>query len=320
VPFIATNKADWTGKGGIMYLIVGASGMLGSAVARRLLAEGKSVRATSRDPQKLEGLARLGAEVVAADLRDPVSLARACQGAEKVLVAVHAVMGKGSNRSEAVDDQGHCVLIDAAKKAGVAHFVYASVWGAAPDHPVDFLRTKYRVEEYLRASGLSFTILRPTAFMEFHAHVMIGQPLAQKGKVTLFGRGRAKRSFVAVDDVAAYAMIALDDPAAPGKVIEIGSENFTNLEVAHLYARLLGIQPKIGHVPPGMLRLMSGLIRPFHPGLSRIMHWSYVEDSRDAAFDLSHILQDYPVRPVGLEEWARRKLAAEVAVPVKEMA
>ncbi len=57
-------------------------------------------------------------------------------------------------------------LIDAAKVAGAKYFIFVSVQGASPDSPLEFFRIKYRTEEYLRASGLNFTILRPSAFMD----------------------------------------------------------------------------------------------------------------------------------------------------------
>src|SRR5579872_3719215 len=102
-----------------MILIVGASGRLGGTVARRLLAEGRPVRALSRAPERLADLARPGAEVVTADLRDPASRARACAGTRMVLAAAHAVVGKGDNQPRAVDDAGNRALIDAARAAGV---------------------------------------------------------------------------------------------------------------------------------------------------------------------------------------------------------
>ena len=149
-----------------MILIVGASGKLGQAVARRALQAGRAVRALSRQPEeRLIELKAAGAEVMAGDLRDPDSLRRACAGVTHVVASAHAILGRGAERSALVDDRGHRDLIDAAKAAGVAHFCYISVRGASPDHPAASVRYKYAVEQYLRASGLPFTIVRPAPFL-----------------------------------------------------------------------------------------------------------------------------------------------------------
>src|SRR5260370_31515992 len=160
-------------------------------------------------------------EIVSGDLRDLASLTSACQGVEQVLAAAHALDGKGDNNPRTVDDMGNRQLIYAAKDAGVKHFVYMSVQGASPDSPLEFFRIKYRTEEYLRASGLNFTILRPGAYMELWAQ-LIGQPIREQGKTTIFGRGNNAINFVSVQDVARFVSIALDDPRARNAVIEVG--------------------------------------------------------------------------------------------------
>src|SRR4051812_26471031 len=150
-------------------LVVGATGALGRPVVRLLRERGVAVRALNRHPAQANDLAALGAEVVAGDLADPHSLARACAGATRVLAAAHGLLGRGRARSEAVDDVGHRSLI-AARSAGVRRFVYTSGYGVGPDHPIDFFRTKHAIEQALAASGLDAVVLRPTAFMEHHVH------------------------------------------------------------------------------------------------------------------------------------------------------
>ena len=292
-----------------MILIVGASGKLGQLVARQALAAGKPVRAFSRRPEEqLAALKAAGAEVAAGDLRDPESLRRACAGVTHVVASAHAIFGRGAERSALVDDQGHRDLIDAAKAAGVAHFCYISILGAAPDHPSAFVRYKYAVEEYLRASGLPFTIVRPSAFLETHAYQMIGQPILEKGKTTLFGQGTGHRNFVSVENVADLILRIWDDPQAVGQTIEIGGpreNNLTNNEVAALFERIAGRQAKVSHVPRGVLTVMSPLLRPLHPGLSQVMALALYEDTHDTTFDATPLLRRYPLTLTRLEDWIR---------------
>ena len=194
-----------------MILVIGSTGVLGHETTRQLLEAGHKVRAMTRDPQKAADLAALGAEVVQGDLIDPASLQKACQGVEAVLAAAHQLMGTGKYSSKAVDDDGHRALIDAAKEAGVRHFVYVSVQMASETNPVDFCRTKFKIEEYLKASGLSYTILRPPAFMEWHVHNLLGAAILAIGKGTVYGAGNNPINFMAGKDVARFAVLALTD-------------------------------------------------------------------------------------------------------------
>ena len=104
-----------------------------------------------------------------------------------------------------MDDAGHRALFVAARSAGVQRLVYTSAFGSAPDHPVDFFRTKHSIEQALAASGLDHVVLRPTAFMEHHAHNFNGKGLLDKGKVQLIGAGTKPRNFICAEDLAAFA-------------------------------------------------------------------------------------------------------------------
>lgn len=293
-----------------MILIVGASGFLGHEVARLLLLQGQSVRVLVRTPAKVDDLKQMGAEIMQGDLIDQPSLQRACQGVERVLVAAHSILGKGKYKSEAVDDRGHRTLIDAAKAAGVSHFVYISILGASADHPVDFFRTKYHIEEYLRKSGLSYTILRPTAFMEWHAHIFNGKSILESGKTSLLGNGTKPRNFIAVCDAAQFAVLALTDPRLKNRTLEIGGPgNFSNNEVSELYGKLAGVTPKVSHMPAGMAKVMSVALKPFQPGISRIMYvGSLPDDAFSERFDPSALLAEFPIGLTTLEDFIKERV------------
>ena len=293
-----------------MILIVGATGYLGRETVRQLLAAGYPVRAAARDPQKADDLAKLGAEVVQADLNEPASLARACQGVDEVLATAHSLLGSGKNNSAQVDGVGHRALIDAAKTAGVKHFVYTSMLGVGPNHPIDFCRTKYQTEGYLKASGLNYTILRPSAFMEWHAHNFLGKGILETGKTSILGGGNNPVNFVAVKDVARFAVLALTDPRAKGQTIEIGGpENFTKNEVAAMYGRISGREPKISHLPVPVMHIMGFVLRPFNEGVSRIMRLGAYENSADMKFDPRQTEERFPVPLTRLEDFIREKVA-----------
>src|SRR5215216_4344713 len=301
-----------------MILVVGANGVLGRQVAKLLLSQGQQVRLLVRTPSKVDDLKKIGAEVLQGDLIDPLSLTRACQGVDQVVAVAHSLLGKGKYTSEAVDDAGHRALIDAAKAAGVAHFVYTSILGAAPDHPIDFFRTKQQIEEYLKASGLQYTILRPAAFLEWHAHVFNGKSILESGKTSLLGKGTKLRNFIAVRDVAQFAVAALTDPKLKNRTMEIGGpQNLTNNQVSELYGKIAGVTPRVSHMPPLVAKAMSIMLKPFQPGISRIMYMGSLPDGAfSEKFDPAALLIEFPMHLTTLEEFVRERVVETKQLPV----
>ena len=295
-----------------MILIVGASGRLGGVVVQRLLAQGKALRVMTRNRPALAYLEQQGVEIVSGDLRDPASLVSACQGVEQVLAAAHALDGKGNNNPQTVDDIGNRHLIDAAKAAGVKHFVFVSVQGASPDSPLEFFRIKYHTENYLRASGLNFTILRPAAYMELWVQ-LIGQPIREQGKTTIFGRGNNPINFVSVEDVASLVSVALEDARAHNVVIEFcGPQNLTMNQVAEIFERTSGRQAKKRHIPLLMLRVMSILMQPLNPTMSRLIRNGIYMDTANLRCDASETASAFGIKLTALEEVARRAITNNV--------
>lgn len=297
-------------------LVVGATGALGRPVVRGLLARGVAVRAACRHPETAGDLAALGAEVVACDLTDAASLARACQGTQRVLAAAHGLLGRGRWRSEAVDDAGHRALFAAAKAAGVRRLVYTSAYGVGPGHPIDFFRTKHAVEQALAASGLDAVVLRPTAFMEHHAHNFNGKGLLDKGKVQLIGAGTKPRNFVCAEDVAAFAVRALLEDPPPFRTLDIGGPgHYSNVEIAALYARVAQVPLRVGHLPAGVAGFLSVVARPLHPGMARVMQLMSLPDAAfperfDGAAALS---RDHGLPLRTLEEFVQQQVRAHRA-------
>jgi uncharacterized protein YbjT (DUF2867 family) len=293
-----------------MILIVGASGVLGGRIANLLLDAGKPVRALGRTPAKLEALRARGAEVVQGDLRDRASLDRACAGVRQVLTTAAAFE---TRQMAQVDGQGNRNLVDAARAAGVAHFVFTSAHAARADSPVDFFRAKFAAEEYLRASGVPWTVLRPAAFMERWGET-IGGAIAGKGIATILGSGENPINFVSVEDVARVAVQVLDDPDAPGRSVPIGGpENLSMEEVARIYERVLGVTAKRKRAPLPVMRILGAVTAPVSPVLSRMMRAGVMMDTTDQTLGPSETLRRYPIQPTRMEDWVRAHHAAPSA-------
>ncbi|MFN8385231.1 MAG: SDR family oxidoreductase [Anaerolineales bacterium] len=292
-----------------MILIVGVTGVLGRETARQLLAAGHKVRGTTRNPASAEDLKKQGVEIVQGDLIDHASLKKACQGADAVLASAHSLLGTGKYKSEAVDDEGHRALINAAKGAGVKHFVYVSAQGARGDHPTDFYRTKHKVENYLKASGLSYTILRPPAYMEWHVHNLLGATILTTGKTTIYGAGNNPNNFIAGVDVARFAVLALTDARLKNRSIDVGGpDNVTKNQVAEMYSRFSGKKAKVTNVPTGVMKVMGPILRPIQPVLSRLMSFSVWTDTADQTFNTSAMLKEFPMTLTRVEDFIRARV------------
>lgn len=293
-----------------MILIVGVTGVLGRETARQLLAAGHKVRGLTRNPASAEDLKKQGVEIVQGDLIDKASLERACHGVDAVLASAHQLLGTKEYKSSAVDGAGHKTLIDVAKAKGVKHFVYTSAQGTQEGHPTDFYRTKFQVEKYLKASGLSYTILRPPSFMEWHVHNLLGADILKTGKATIYGAGNNPINFMAGKDVAHIAVIALTDPARlKNRTIEMGGpDNVTRNQVAEMYARFSGKPLKKMNVPTGVMRVMGPILGPIQPVLSRLMSFSVWTDTADQTFNTTAMLKEFPMTLTRVEDFIRAQV------------
>jgi uncharacterized protein YbjT (DUF2867 family) len=292
-----------------MILVVGATGTLGRKVARSLLGSGEQVRAMTRMVSRADDLKSIGARPVRGDLRDRDSLEFALRGVRTVVASAHSLLGRGDEASENVDDVGHRNLIDIARESGVDHFIYTSVVGASSDHPLDFWRSKARVERYLIESGLTYTIVRPTAFMELHAYQLIGRLVLEGKRVMIPGPGRNPRNFVAAEDVAKVIVGAMKIPSLRGETIEVGGpENLSAHDVVKTFERVGGVKAKVRHIPLAAVRIMARAVRPLHPGVSHVMQMSIANETTDQTFDPSRLRSKVPITLTRLEDWVRNRI------------
>ena len=262
-----------------MILIAGGSGLLGGRVINLLSASGYALRVLTRDPNRFPPSHGDAIDFVAGDVRDPESVNAAMAGVDTVISAIHGFTGKGGCNPKTIDYQGNVNLINAAKSAGVSRFILTSIHGASSQHPMELFRMKSLAEQELCQSGLCWTIVRPTAFMETWARV-IGEPLIDGGKTRIFGRGQNPINFVSVDDVACVIKHAIDEPRFAHRTVEvIGSESLNMREFVEIFAMLTGKTGKVDAVPLGMMRLMSIMLRPFNPALARQIQGGIVMDT-----------------------------------------
>ena len=221
-----------------MILVVGATGLLGMEICRQLRSAGKPVRGLVRgtsDPAKVDELRTLGIEIVRGDLKEAASLGPACAGAHTVISTASSTLSRQEGDSiESVDRRGQLALIDAARAARVTHFVFVS-FRDNPDVQYPLTIAKRAVEEHLKHSGMAYTILQASYFMEVWLTPMLGFDYAG-GKARIYGDGSRRVSWVSYKDVAHIAAAAVDEPRAANTTLDVGGpEALTPFEVVRLF-------------------------------------------------------------------------------------
>ena len=291
----------------LMILVAGGTGVLGTAIVRRLIESGRPVRVLTRRRERARTLESAGAQVRIGDLRDRSSLAEACHGATHVITTANAFMGTGAQSVDAVDELGNRNLINAARTARVKQFVFTSARVPDAYRAIDFFAAKVHTEAYLRESRLPWTIIRPTAFMETWA-MIVGDPLVRTGRTQIFGSGRNPINFVAVDDVAAVVVMTLDRPDALNAVIEIGGpEDLTLLEVADIFERVTGRGGWRIRLPVPVLRALAAVVPWINPVFGRQVQAGLLAATLPQTFNPAAMLTLYPITPTRLESWVRAR-------------
>jgi uncharacterized protein YbjT (DUF2867 family) len=237
-------------------LVVGATGKQGGAVAHHLLKAGFTVRALTRDPEKptAKRLADMGAELVAGNLNDRASLTSAVKG-------VHGVFSVQNYWEKNVGFKGEVQqgknLADAAKQAGVLHFVQSSMAEANDVQGVEHFQSKFEIEQYLDQIGLPRTLIGLVYFMDNLLDPKMG------GRMTfpvLAGTLKPETRFhlIAVDDVGAIVTEVFKHPEQfIGKKVNIAGDCLTVEQMKQIYRTTTGRAAKSFRIPAWLFQFMS---------------------------------------------------------------
>ncbi|MDE2818460.1 MAG: complex I NDUFA9 subunit family protein [Chloroflexota bacterium] len=254
-------------------LVTGAAGYLGNQIVKKLVALGHPVRAMARRPAKAQLRLREVAasiEIVEGDVTVPASLSPAMADVSAVIHLVAIAMEKRGQTYEAVNFQGTVNVIDAAQAAGVKRFINMSQNGARSDLPYRFLASKGRAQEYVAASALQWTALRPSAifgpqdeFFNTFARLLKLTPIV----FPLIGGGKAEFQPVSVHDVVEAAIRCLDDEGLIGMELALGGPEV--LTLGEIEARIIGALNTwrlLVPVPVAALRPLVAVMEAILPG------------------------------------------------------
>jgi NADH dehydrogenase len=302
-------------------LVAGATGYLGGEICRRLVGAERRVRGVVRatsDPERVAHLEGLGVGLVRADLKDRASLDAACRGTDTVISTVSTTLSRQPGDSiRRVDRDGQLALVDAARAAGVRHFVYVSYTRLDDHDPCPLTAAKRAVEGHLRAGatratpgGMSYTILRPTYFMDVWLGPALGFDVAG-GRVTVYGDGRAGVSWIALGDVAQFAVEAVDHPAARDASLDLGGPSAPSYaDVIALAERLRGRPLEVQAVDEPALEAR----RAAAPDeLAQSFAALQLAVARGGVIDMRETLRRFPIRLTPVEAHLERLLGSRAA-------
>jgi uncharacterized protein YbjT (DUF2867 family) len=224
-----------------MLLLTGATGLVGSALLRRLVAEGEQVRCLVRDPRRL-GTQRVRVQIALGDLADPPSFRNALRGVQTVVHLAAAIRDQPRGSIEELNGVATWRMVEAAERHGVEHFVFASALGASTHHRSRCLRAKALAEQAVCEAQLHSTVLAPSiVYAPGDPWLTLLERLAWLPLMPISGRGRAAFQPIWADDVAACILAALRRPErGPRERHELaGPETLSHAEIVRTLLRSL---------------------------------------------------------------------------------
>ncbi len=239
-------------------LLAGATGYLGSHIAKRLIQNACDIRVITRSPGKL---AERGIEVedsVQAEVTRPETLKGCCSGIDTIISTLGITRQKDGLTYLDVDYQANLNLLNVARESGVRKFIYVSVLNGGNLRHLKICDAKEKFVEQLEKSELEYCVVRPNGFFsdmsEFFA-------MAQKGNIYIFGSGEQKTNPIHGEDLAAVCVDAIECLEQEIKVG--GPETLTYNEIAKIAFEVAGKEPKITLIPDWMRTVILWMIRVF---------------------------------------------------------
>ncbi len=237
-----------------MILLTGATGKTGGETAKALAARGVKARALVRDPAKAGALQAAGIEIAVGDVSDAASVRRALAGVERLLVLL-----PNSQRQVELEKQ----LVDLARETGVRHIVKMSSMEAVAEARTPIPQGHWAVEEYIRASGLAWTMVKPNFFMQ--NFLASAKSIRENGSFSL-PMGNGTTAMADARDIGAVTAEVLAGRGHEGRSYEItGPELLTFHQVAERFTAVLGRPVRyIPADPAAYLEILKRVLNEWH--------------------------------------------------------
>jgi NADH dehydrogenase len=251
-----------------MLLLTGATGLVGSTLLPRLLAEGTEVRCLVRDPRRL-GAQRVRVQIALGDLTDPPSFRNALRGVQTVVHLAASIRDQPRGSIEELDGIATWRMVEAAERQGVERFVFFSALGASTHHRTRLLRAKALAEQAVRDADVRSIVFAPSiVYAPGDPWLTLLERLALLPLMPISGAGRALFQPIWAEDVAACVVAALRaSDGAPHEHYELaGPDTLSHEDIVRALLRSLDRKRPLVHVPtPIVSRLLRVLERASGP-------------------------------------------------------
>jgi len=253
-------------------LLAGAFGHLGQDILRSLVDAGHEVIAADMVTRELDFT---GFTPMKIDMTDKSKLTGCCKGVDVVITTVGLTKASQTVTAYDIDYGANKNLLDEAVASGVKHFAYISVLKASKGQHIPMLGAKTKLEEALRASGITYTIFRPTGYFYDTAHIF--QPKVEQGKVTLLkSKVPVKCNVIDTRDFADYIVEHMADD---NKEYDVGgTETYTYEEIAKMFFAAAGKEPVIKYAPVFLFDLIILMSPKWKRGVIKFGKWTMTED------------------------------------------
>lgn len=250
-----------------MLLLTGATGLIGSALLRRLLDEGEEVRCLVRDPRRL-GPLRVHVQITLGDLSDPHSFRNAMRGVETVAHLATVTRDQPAGSIEELNAMATWRMLAAAQRAGVERFLFLSSLGASSHHPARLMRAKAVAERAVRDAPMRTIVAAPSfVYAPGDRWLRLLERLSRLPAIPLPGSGRARCQPIWTEDVADCLTTALRQSATNGteaaeaRRYELaGPDTLAYGSVVHVMMRSIGRERPIVHLPTPLVSRLRGPI------------------------------------------------------------
>jgi uncharacterized protein YbjT (DUF2867 family) len=252
-----------------MIVITGATGFVGEEIVKQARAAGHPVRAIVRDPQRAQWLKEhYEAELFHGNVLYAPSIEGAMEGANCVIHLAGIIYEGKENTFERIHAQATKHVLDEAKKSGVKRFVHMSALGTRENARSRYHQTKWAGEEYVRKSGLAWTIFRPSFIYGPRDKGIntLAQVVRRLPFVPVLGGGNTKIQPISVENVAKAFVAAIRNDGSIGKTYDLcGPEVFTWNELYDKLQAILGTRKRKLHLPLPMARVQAAFFEKVLP-------------------------------------------------------
>jgi uncharacterized protein YbjT (DUF2867 family) len=274
-----------------MILVTGGTGFIGKALIRHLVEAGETVRTLIRPSAKSPNLpVGVAVEVAVCGLTDERGLRAAMVGVDTVFhLAGGEWRGPRASLME-VDIQGTRSVASVAAEAGVKRLFYVSHLGADRASAYPVLKAKGIAEEFVRRSGIDYTIIRSAIVYGPNDGLTTGLARILPAMPSIFlipGDGKQLLQPLWIEDLVTCLAWALEDPDTRNRMVEIGGPEYLALQqVMELVMDAVGIHRRLVHTRPPYLRALTVLFESIFPGLPVSVYWlDYLAANRTCALD-----------------------------------